>query len=133
MNKDLGQAGGPACANLTPYTLAEVDDTRPDGEPPAEVAEAVLSGIEGECRDVVRIGCIAHEASSCVCVEAEHEKESEVVGVPKSFEALLSDLLVGSGVHQDHDQQHEVAGDTARLGVMDLQGSLFTDFYCLTV
>jgi len=30
----------------------------------------------------------------------------EVVGVPESFEALLSDRRMGSGVHQEHDQEH---------------------------
>lgn len=99
MDKDLGQTSGPACTNFAPYTFSEVNDTRPDNEPPAQITKAVLRGIEWEALDVVRVDRITDETTSRMGVKTEHEKECKVVGIPKGFEALVSDLLVGSSVH----------------------------------
>lgn len=55
VNKDLGQPGRAPRPNLTPYTLAEVDDTGPDGEPPALVTKAVFRRVEREDFGEVRV------------------------------------------------------------------------------
>lgn len=60
-------------------------------------------------------------------VEADHEEECEVVGIPESFEALGTNFVVCGGVHQDHDEEHEVASDTARLSVVNFESSLLSD------
>jgi hypothetical protein len=44
----------------------------------------------------------------------------------------LADLVVSSGIHKEHDQKHEVAGDTTRLRVVNLQSRLFANL-CMGV
>lgn len=73
---------------------------------------------------------IADEATSSVRIETNHEEESKVMCIPEGFEALGADLVVSSRVHDDHYQEHEVASDTSGLCVMDLEGTLFSDFLC---
>jgi hypothetical protein len=60
--------------------------------------------------------------------ETEHEEECEMMSVPKYFEALLPDLMVGSCIHQEHDEEHEMTGYTARLGIMYFLSSLLANF-----
>lgn len=127
MNEHLRETGRAPRTNLTVDTLSEVDDSRPDGEPPALITKAVLGAVEGEARDVVGVCRIAHETSSSMGIEADHEEECEVVGVPKGLKALVPDLVVGGRVHEDHDEEHEMASDAARLGVMDVQRPLRTN------
>jgi len=99
VDKDLGQTSGPARTNLTPYTFSNIDDTGPDDEPPALIAQTMLRGIEWEARDVVGVDGISDETTSCMCIETDHKEECEVMSIPKGFEALVSDLLMGGGVH----------------------------------
>lgn len=65
--------------------------------------------------------------------EANHEEESQVVSVPEYFEALLTDLVVCSCVHQEHNEKHEMACDATRLGIMDLLGGLLANLSALDV
>lgn len=60
-------------------------------------------------------------------VEADHEEKGQVVGVPEGLEALSADLVVRSAVHEDHNEQHKVAGNAARLRVVNVQSNLRTD------
>lgn len=130
MNEDLSETRCPPSPNFPVHTLAEVDDTGPDDEPPAEVSETVLRGIEGERGDIVGVGGITNEATGSVGVKADHEEERQMMGVPEGLEALLANLVVRGGVHQDHDEQHEVTGDTTGLPVMDVQ-SPFRSNLCI--
>ena len=56
-----------------------------------------------------------------------------MVSVPEGLERLLADAVVGGGVHQEHAEQHDVAGDTTRLGVVDLDGSDRADLTLLNI
>ena len=127
MNKDLGQARSTPGPNLTPNPLSKVDNARPDGETPTLVSETVVRRIEGERRNVVRIRRVANEASGGMGVKTDHKEEREVVRVPEGLEALIADLVVGRGVHEDHNEKHEVPGDASCLRVVDVQGNLRTD------
>ena len=60
-------------------------------------------------------------------VETDHEEEREVVRVPEGLEALVTDLVVRGGVHEDHDEKHEVAADATRLGVVNVESDLRTN------
>ena len=60
-------------------------------------------------------------------VETEHEEECEVVCVPERLKALLADLVVGGGVHDKHDKEHEVASDATGLRVVNLLGRLLAN------
>lgn len=55
-------------------------------------------------------------------VQTEEEGDEQVMGVPEGLEALLSDAVVRGCVHEHHAQQHNVARNTARLLVVDVQG-----------
>jgi hypothetical protein len=83
--------------------------------------------IERERWDIIWINRVTDKATSGVRVEANHEKECEVMGVPERFEALVADLMVCGGVHQDHDQKHEVPCDAAGLRVMNLKCDFLAD------
>lgn len=124
MNKNLGQASGTPRTDLTPNPLPKVDNTRPDGEAPALVSQAVIGGVEGEDCSIGWDCGVTDEASSGVAVEADHEEEGKVVGVPEGLEALVADLVVRRGIHEDHDEKHEVTGDASRLRIVDLQGDV---------
>lgn len=104
VNQDFGQFGGSPGTVLSVGTFTEVDYARPNNEAPAKVAKAVLGGIEWERRDVVGVNRVADEASRCVSVETDHEEECEMMRIPKGLEALVADLVVGSGVHEKHDE-----------------------------
>ena len=124
VDQNFGEAGGTASTDLPVYTFPEVNDAWPDGEPPALVAEAVLSAVERERLDVVWPSAVANEAPSRMGVKTNHEEKREVVGVPERFEALVANFVVRSCIHEDHNEQHEVTGDTTGLGVVDVQGRL---------
>jgi hypothetical protein len=47
--------------------------------------------------------------------------------VPEGLVRLPPDLMMSSGVHQKHAEEHDMASDAARLGVVNLNGSLRSD------
>lgn len=122
VNKNFGKLGRLPSPDLPPNALSEVKNARPDDESPAEVTQTVLGGIEWEACNVVRVNSVAHETTGRMRVESDHEEEREMMGVPKRLEALLADLLMSRRVHEDKDEKHEMAGDAARLGVVNLLG-----------
>lgn len=83
--------------------------------------------VEWKGRDQVWLNGIPDEAPGGMGVEAEHEEECEVVGVPEGFEALLADGGVRSAVHHNHDKKHEVTSNASWLSVMDLKGGLLSN------
>ena len=60
-------------------------------------------------------------------VEADHEEESQVMRVPESLKTLVANLVVSSGVHEEHDQQHEMTGDATRLSIVDVEGPFLSN------
>ena len=50
-----------------------------------------------------------------------------MVSVPKCLEALVTNFAVGSSVNEEHDEEHEVAGNAACLGKLNIEGSLCTN------
>ena len=118
---------------LAEDTLAKVDNAGPDDETPRLVSKTVLGRVVGEAVGVVGVDRVADEASSSVRVKTDEEEERKVVGVPEGLEALVADLVVGGGVHEEHDEEHEVTGDTAGLRVVNVQGKLLTDLSALDV
>jgi hypothetical protein len=120
MNENFGQ---PCCSSRTilpvhPFT--KVRNARPNSEPPALVAKAVLCRVEGERADVVGVRGVTDETTSGVGVKADEEEECKVMSVPKGFKTLVADLVVCGSIHEDHDQEHKMTRDTAGLCVMDL-------------
>lgn len=128
MDEDLGELSRTARADFPPDTLSEVDDTGPDDVAPRKVANANVRVVEGECVGDRWQGSRANEASSGVRVEADHEEERQVVSIPERFETLLANFCMGGTVHDDHDEEHDMASDTTRLAVVDIEGIARTDF-----
>ena len=89
----------------------------------------MFRGVERESIDIIRISRITNKASSRMRIETDHKEKCKVVRVPKCFKALVANLVVGSSVHKDHDEQHEVTSDTTSLRVVDVEGYLLTNFY----
>lgn len=89
--------------------------------------------VEGELGGKVGEGGVTDEAAHSVGVDAEHEEEREVVGVPEGLEALLTNFLSTGRVHEDHDQEHDVASETTGLPVVDIKGISRTDLSAFDV
>ena len=104
VDEDLGELGRTARTDLPIDTLSEVDDTGPDGVTPRKIANANIRVVEWECVGKCGQCSTADEASSGVSVEADHEEECQVVGIPERLETLLANFCVASAVHQDHDE-----------------------------
>lgn len=128
MDEDLGELGRTAGADLPPDTLEEVDDTGPDDVAPRKIANANIRVVEGERAGECWQRGRADEASSSVRVNADHKEECQVVSVPERLETLLANFCMGGAVHDDHDEQHDMASDATRLTVVDIEGIPRTDF-----
>lgn len=63
---------------------------------------------------------IPYEATCRMSVHRQEEGDEQMVSVPESLVALLADLGVGSRIHEQHAQQHDMSGDPAGLCVVDL-------------
>lgn len=127
VNEDLRQTSCTPGPDLTPNPLSEVDNARPNGEAPALVSQAVVRLVEGEDSGIRGFGGVAHEASGGMGVQTNHEEEREVVRVPEGLETLVANLVVSRGVHEDHDQKHEVPRDASSLLIVDVEGDLGPD------
>lgn len=133
VDENLAELGLATGANFTPDTLAKVDDTGPDKRAPRQVADANLGIIERERVRKAGFFGSTYEASDGVGVETDHEEECQVVSVPKGLEALLSDFVVRSAVHDDHDEQHGMTGDSRGLPVVDIERVSGTDLATLDI
>ena len=60
-------------------------------------------------------------------IESDHEEECQMVCVPESLEALLANRMVRGAVHDDHDEEHKMAGDASCLGIVDFESRLLAD------
>ena len=146
MADDLGDLGLPSRADLAVQSLGQVERAGEERAAPGLVADAVVpERLVGKGR--VRMGIVTHEAAAGMGVEAKHEDDEQVVGVPESLEGLVPDLAVGSvaplsarlragrvgqhrseeaggnarGEHEQHAQEHDMAGNAAGIAVVDYQ------------
>ena len=118
--RDHGPSSG---SNFSIDPFQEVETTTHELPSPALVANTMVPEfLPCEWRD--RIGRITHEAAGCVGIESEHERDEQMVCVPKGFERLLPDSMMRGCIHQHHAQEHDMAGYPPGLGEVDLE-SLF--------
>lgn len=89
----------------------------------------MLGVIEGECGGVGGIYTVSNETTSSMRIHSDHEEKCEVVGVPESFKALLSDFLLCGGIHQEHNQEHEMTCDASWLCVVNIDSPQLADFW----
>ena len=129
VNEDFREPSGLPCSDFPPYPLTEVEDSGPDDKPPAEVPKAVFGGVERKSWDVIGVDGVSDETAGGVGVKSEHEEECEMVGVPEGLKALMTDLVVGGRVHDEHDEQHEMTSNATSLFVVDILGGNLPDLY----
>lgn len=122
MDQDLRELRLLTGPNFSPDALAKVDEAGPDSSPPAHVAETNIWVVIRERAGETRLGSASNEASNGMGVETDHEEEGKVVGVPESLEALLANLVVCRAVHDDHDEEHNMSGDSTWLAIVDVEG-----------
>ena len=67
-----------------------------------------------------RLCSISDEAIGCVSIHSQQEWDEEVMCVPERLERLLAYPVMCCGVHEQHTEQHDMAGDATRLGIVDL-------------
>ena len=113
---DLRLAHG---TDLPVQTLEQVEAAGEQLPPPALVPDAVLPEL-GAGKRGLGVRGVTHEAPDGVGVEAEEERDEEVVRVPEGLEGLLPDAVVGCCVHEQHAEEHNVSGDTSGLRIVDL-------------
>lgn len=66
-------------------------------------------------------------------VQRKDENESKVMGVPKGLKALLADLVMSRGIHQEHAKKHYMSRNSSGLRVVDLESSHWSDLGLLNV
>jgi hypothetical protein len=81
----------------------------------------------------IRSRSISDEAVRGVCVHSEEKRDKQVMCVPKRLKRLLADLVMSSGVYEQHAQQHNVSSNSTRLGVVNLERDLGSDLGLLDV
>ena len=89
----------------------------------------MLGRVEGKPWDIIWFDRIANKTAGGVAVKSEHEEKCEVMGIPERLEALVADFVVRSCIHEEHDQQHEVASDATGLFIVNVECGDGTDLY----
>lgn len=132
MTDHLRDHGPPSRSNLPIDPLQEVKTTTHEFPSPALVAETMIPElIPCEWRDW--IGRIAHEAAGGMGIESEHERDEQMVCVPKGFERLLPDSMMRGCIHQHHAQKHDMASYPPGLGEVDLDSLVGADLVFFNV
>jgi hypothetical protein len=132
MTDDAGDIGLASGSDFTVQSLTQVQATGPELPSPTKITDAVGPvWVASERREAVR--GVTHEAADSVRVQAEKERNEEVVGVPESLERLLPDAVMSRCVHQQHAEKHDVAGDATSLRVVNLHGRDRTNLGLLDV
>lgn len=121
-----------ASANLTVQTFDQVETSSEELPSPSEITNAVRPVLVSLKRRVSVDG-VADEAADGVGVESQEERNEQVVSIPEGLERLLADTGMSSGIHEHHAEQHDMASNATRLGVVDLQGSDRTNLSLLDI
>ena len=66
-------------------------------------------------------------------VQTQHKRDEQVMRVPERLEGLLPDLRMRGRIHEEHAQEHDVAGDAAGLRIVDLESDLWPNLGFLDV
>lgn len=132
MTDHLRDHGAPSRSNLPIDPFQEVKTATHELPSPAFIPKTMVPELlPCEWRD--RIGRIAHEAAGGVGIESEHERDEQMVRVPKGFERLLPDSMVRGCIHEHHTQEHDMTGYPPCLGEVDLDSSIGADLVFFNV
>ena len=88
----------------------------------------MVSIVERESGLIRGLGGVSNEAASRVGVDANHKEEGQVVGVPEYLKGLFADVGMSGGIHENHDEEHEVASDPSGLFVVNVLSRFLADF-----
>lgn len=132
MTDHLCDDGGTSGPNLAVEPLHEVETAGYQFPSPTFVTKAMVpKPLPRKGGD--RICSVTYEAASCMRVEGQQKRNEQVMRVPESLERLLSDAMVGSGIHEHHAQKHNMAGDSTCFSIMYLDSIYGADFVLLDV
>lgn len=83
--------------------------------------------VEWEGCGVVRVNRVANKAPGGMGVKTYHEEERKMMSVPESLKTLLANLLMSGGIHEHHDEEHEMTSNSSCLSIVNLQCELLSD------
>ncbi len=132
MADHLCDCGFPPCSYLPVYSLDEIKASGEQFPSPPFISDTVCPEIGSRER---RIWCggVSNEAVGGVGVHTQQERDEEMVSVPESLVGLLADLVMSSGVHQQHAEKHDVSCDATSLSVVNLNRRFRTKLSSLNV
>ena len=128
MDENPGKTSSASCTNFSIYTLAEVNEERPNSESPTLVTKTKFGVVERERFNIFWVDRIAHKATSSMGKESHQEEKGKVMGVPEHLKCLMTDLMMSSRIHQEHDEKHKVSCYASSLSVVNLLGKLSPQF-----
>jgi hypothetical protein len=76
---------------------------------------------------------VSNEAAGGMRVHTQQERDEKMMCVPESLKRLLSYPVMGSGIHKQHAEQHDVPSNASGLGVVDLKSNLWSNLALLNV
>lgn len=132
MPNNFDDFGRPAGSDFAIHTLDQVDTAAYQLPTPSFVPDAVVpESLAGKRR--IRSCAISDEAACRMSIHSQKEWHEQMMRVPERLVRLLANLLVRGGVHHEHTEQHDVAGDAASLRIMYLYSCLRPDLGALNV
>lgn len=101
MSHDLDDFSLSARSDLAIESFAKIDSSTYKLPSPPLITNAVAPEIL-PCKRRVRLDAITDETTSRVGVHGQKERDEKMMRVPEGLVALLSDLCMRSGEHQQH-------------------------------
>lgn len=98
MSDDTGDLSLTDGTDLTVETLAQVETSGPELPSPAQVTNAELPVLVAGKGGIALRGR-SDEAANRVGIQTKEKRDEKVVSVPKRLERLLSDAVMGAGIH----------------------------------
>jgi hypothetical protein len=132
MTDDLDDFGFSSTSDLTPNSFTEIEPPSPEFPSPSLISNAVVPEILA-CEGGEWQLCVSNETSRGVGVEAKQEWDEQMMGVPERFERLLTDLVMGSRVHEKHAEKHHMSCHATSLRVVDLNCAYGSDLRSLNI
>lgn len=103
MSHDFDDLSLPPRPDFAIQSLTQIQAARHQFPPPSFISDTVIPKVlAGEWADWVH--GVSHETSGRVRVHCQEEWDEQMVRVPESLIALLPDLRMRCGVHQQHAQ-----------------------------
>lgn len=101
MTDHLGDLSCASGTNLAVEPFKEIKTTTNKLPSPTFITQTMIPEFLS-CKWRNRVCGIPHETTGGMSVECEHERHEQMMRIPKRFEGLLPDAMVGGCIHQHH-------------------------------